>query len=202
MREPDPQVAALAILGEAMAGRGSVRAIVETERAGQAALVRSIDLPAKMRGDRPIFEAWGIEFGKPIGDGLFVEARLPPGWKKERTDHSLWSKLVDEKGRERAAIFYKAAIYDRDAHMSACQRYRIDGFHNPDCKTVAQAAVLDGEKVIWRSERFPITRQNEIGVLDRETGEYSVLPIRDQARAQAKAWLAANKPDWESALAY
>jgi hypothetical protein len=34
------------------------------------------------------------------------------------SDHAMWSYLVDELGRERVSIFYKAAFYDRSAHMS------------------------------------------------------------------------------------
>ena len=30
----------------------------------------------------------------------------------------MWSSVVDELGRERAAVFYKAAFYDRRAHMT------------------------------------------------------------------------------------
>ena len=203
MKRPNAEMTMVAMLGEAMAGRNPGNAIVEAERAGQAALVNSTELPTKMGGDRRIFEAWGIQFGEPDEDGLFIQAKLPPGWRKERTDHQMWSKLVDEKGRERASIFYKAAFYDRDAHMSACRRYRVDGYRNRDYKTIAQAVVLDGNnKVIWESERLPVTPENERGVLNRQTGDYDVVPIRDQAQAQAYIWLRANKPDWENPLAY
>ena len=52
--------------------------------------------------------------------------KLPAGWKKQATDHSMWSKLLDESGAVVASIFYKAAFYDRIAEMNCapyCRRY-------------------------------------------------------------------------------
>lgn len=97
------------------------------EAAGQAALVASDTLPTDLGWgdhirDRAILEAAGVQFlGVCENDPLFQRVILPAGWKKVPTDHSMWSKLVDETGRERAAIFYKAAFYDRKAHMTVSQ---------------------------------------------------------------------------------
>ena len=68
---------------------------------------------------REQLEEMGIVFGEDVDD-LFVEVKLPEGWKKVPTDHSMWTDLVDEKGRKRASIFYKAAFYDMSAHISIC----------------------------------------------------------------------------------
>ena len=96
--------------------------IEASESCGQSELVNSTQLPVKVRGDKTKLEAAGVVFGEPTqGDSLFCEATLPEGWKKERTDHSMWSKLVDADGNERASIFYKAAFYDRDAFMNVAE---------------------------------------------------------------------------------
>ena len=58
-------------------------------------------------------------------DDLFMEVELPTGWSLKRTDHSMWSNLIDNKGRERASIFYKAAFYDRDAFINFNRRFHI-----------------------------------------------------------------------------
>ncbi len=98
---------------------GNPSAIEAQESRGQGELVNSTQLPSQITG-KEILEKAGVKFGKPLEDDpLFCDAELPEGWKKERTDHSLWSKLVDADGKERATIFYKAASYDRDAFMSA-----------------------------------------------------------------------------------
>ena len=92
--------------------------IEAAESQGQSELVRSVQLPTQVRGAKQKLIDAGVVFGEQCeGDELFCKATLPPGWKKEKTDHSLWSKLVAADGVERALIFYKAAFYDRDAFM-------------------------------------------------------------------------------------
>jgi hypothetical protein len=98
---------------------GNPGAIEEQEAQGQKELMNSTQLPAKVdEGLKKELEEAGVVFGEPdANDPLFCDATLPPGWKKQATDHSMWSKLVDDQGQERASIFYKAAFYDRDAFM-------------------------------------------------------------------------------------
>ncbi|MCX4912837.1 hypothetical protein [Streptomyces sp. NBC_00687] len=99
---------------------GDAGAVIEAqERAGQAQLVHSDRLPTRIQGDRAEFEALGFTFGEPdVSDPLFTPATLPDGWKRERSDHAMWSYITDPQGRRRVSIFYKAAFYDRDAFMS------------------------------------------------------------------------------------
>lgn len=98
---------------------GEVGSIIESEeRAGQAQLVNSTQLPTRLQSPREDFEAVGFTFGAPTsGDPMFMEGTLPQGWKREASDHAMWSHIVDEHGRRRASIFYKAAFYDRRADM-------------------------------------------------------------------------------------
>ena len=99
---------------------GNPNAILQQEAQGQNEFVNSAVLPKKINGgNRAEFEAIGIVFHDPVeGDPLFINCTLPQGWTKQKTDHSMWSNLVDEQGKIRATIFYKAAFYDRDAFMS------------------------------------------------------------------------------------
>lgn len=91
--------------------------VYEMERAGQAQLVNSDLLPTDVR-NRPAFEALGFVFGEQVdGDPLFQRTTLPDGWKREPSDHDMWSYVVDETGTRRVAVFYKAAFYDRRAFM-------------------------------------------------------------------------------------
>jgi len=109
---------ALLMLAASMGPGGSDQAIAEQERAGQAQLVTSDRLPTEIRGDRASFEELGFTFGDPDPrDPLFAPATLPEGWKRESSDHAMWSYIVDELGRRRVGIFYKAAFYDRRADM-------------------------------------------------------------------------------------
>lgn len=115
----DP-VEAMLILAASMGPGGLNQAIAEQERAGQAQLVNSEQLPTDLNGcGKADFEALGISFGDPTpGDPLFQSATLPDGWKREAADHDMWSYVVDQFGRRRIAVFYKAAFYDRRAFMS------------------------------------------------------------------------------------
>lgn len=91
--------------------------ITDMESAGQQQLVKSDLLPTDCR-NHPEFEALGFVFGEVVEDDpLFRHATLPQGWKREASDHAMWSYLVDETGTRRVAIFYKAAFYDRRAFM-------------------------------------------------------------------------------------
>lgn len=119
---------------------GSMRALVDvmpgmiehSERRGQRELVESTLLPtdfsySNKARDRAILESWGFKLGDVVeGDPMFMHVELPDGWTREGTDHAMHSSILDEKGRKRIAIFYKAASYDRSASASLCGRYTID----------------------------------------------------------------------------
>lgn len=92
--------------------------IEASERRGQAELVESSVLPTQMDPDREAYEALGFRFGEAVGgDPLFIHADLPPGWTRQAANHAMWSHLLDAEGRHRVTVFYKAAFYDRRAHM-------------------------------------------------------------------------------------
>lgn len=103
-------------LAEAMAG-GPDAPIKRQERDGQRQLVNSEMLPTDHGDDTP-WLALGFTFGSPDkNDPLFQPATLPEGWHREGGNHAMWSYLLDQHGRQRVGIFYKAAFYDRSAHM-------------------------------------------------------------------------------------
>lgn len=88
------------------------------EAAGQQQLVNSDRLPVDTDGQDQAFIDLGFTFGEPDADDpLFRPATLPEGWTRRASDHDMWSYLVDETGTDRVSIFYKAAFYDRRAHM-------------------------------------------------------------------------------------
>lgn len=166
------------------------------EAAGQAALVNNSMLPREMLYGctREKLAQMGITLGARHGSGLFVEAQLPEGWKKQATSHSMWSDLLDEKGRRRASIFYKAAFYDQSAHISLCKRFAVelepcDEDGNPIGRgeySHLRTVVKDGDSTI-----------HVVGICKARDFDTS-----DDHSRLAKAWLDEHYPDWQDPMAY
>jgi hypothetical protein len=114
--------------------------IYAQETRGQQELVESSQLPSKGNygvDARTQYEKMGIKvIGKSKNDDLFFDVELPQGWVLNETCHSMHSELLDEHGRKRAGIFYKAAFYDRTADITFHNRirYKVDrlGFFEGD----------------------------------------------------------------------
>lgn len=147
----------------ALAGMvSSVETVVdEIHRRGQSEMVHQrTQLPAKFDGKEAL-EKFGVKFGDPVkGDSLFVQAELPKGWSIQSLGHPLWTKLVDEKGRKRATIFYNAAFYDRAAHGSAVRRFSSHYSYDEN-ETFITPQIRDGDEIIWSGEPIPANRQKE-----------------------------------------
>ena len=154
------------------------------ERHGQDALINTAQLPVYCRG-RFALEKAGVVFGdRDADDPIFCAATLPDGWTKVPSPNSsYWSYLLDDKGRRRAMIFYKAAFYDRSAHMDVLPRFTVDVDYGDNDRT---AKVLDGDAVIWQSETIP-------------GNDYSVS---ENVRNQANSWLAEHYPLHADCSAY
>jgi hypothetical protein len=156
------------------------------EAAGQATLCASAQLPKEINGaTREQLEAIGFKFGANV-DELFVTAHLPPAWKKVAGDNAYWSWILDDKNRKRASIFYKAAFYDRRAHMRMERRFNVSLYDDAADKDWNRAAVKDGD--------------NECAYFGvYKTGDYDTQKAKD---AECRAWLAEHQPLWNDPLAY
>ena len=99
---------------------GNPSAIENQEAEGQKEFCNSSQLP-RTDGYNDVkaqYEMMGIRvLRKTEGDDLFYDVELPSNWKIKATDHSMWSNLKNEKGKIIASMFYKAAFYDRGAHI-------------------------------------------------------------------------------------
>lgn len=128
------------------------RGIEASERRGQEQLLQSTVLPTE-GSDGEEFAALGFKFGPKVeGDELFREATLPDGWKKEGSDHDMWSYIVDERGIHRVSVFYKAAFYDRRAFMRTTRAgwevgtEAVYGEKEPTAETMKWALLTTGER--------------------------------------------------------
>jgi hypothetical protein len=186
-----------AILAEGII-RGGSGMIEAMEARGQAELINSAVLPAEGSAGS-VWEKIGVRFGAPVdGDPIFRHVELPAGWKKVATDHSMHSHLVDDKGRVRARIFYKAAFYDRSASIHLARRfeatYEPEGGWDAPYEAPVFAIVRDCDREIWRSP----APYNASG----EPGSSSWVPRSEGATLAAAAWLNEHWPNWRDVTAY
>lgn len=168
------------------------------EAAGQRALVASAVLPVK--GPWPILTSMGIKNLSAVqGDDLFCNVELPPGWQKRATDHSMWSELVDDKGRKRASIFYKAAFYDRDAFMHVTHFIDLETvYYQPDGETPHDWDTSGGpacSRIEVRDKAGVVHQRSEL----IQSRDYEAT---DAASVAMKAWADEHFPDRGNPLAY
>lgn len=130
------------------------------EAQGQKDFVASTSFPKKMRPSKESYEKLGFVFGKDIDD-IFIEAQLPKGWKKEGSDHSMWSYILDDKGRRRVSVFYKAAFYDRNSHANIDGRYYVTSIYSDSALAddiqdgnCCFALIDGGQAIVKRSPQF------------------------------------------------
>lgn len=192
-------------LGAALA-LGTDGAIRMQEKMGQTDVVFSDNIPVDRHGiadDRLL--ALGFVLGpRAVDREIFQSATLPPGWKKKASDHDMWSYIIDERGRTRFSIFYKAAFYDRSAHMHATCRFAVDTDYAKSEKTTKHhVTVTDGGKVIKRFNgtltRPPADDPRTPGYDAAVRAYYDEL---DALRAQARAWLLKERPEYKDFTAY
>lgn len=175
----------------AMSGEQNV--LENMEREGQQNAIRRVQLARNLQPNKEIWEQLGFKFYDIEGDNVLCNATLPEGWSLEATEHSMWTNILDEQGRIRGQMFYKAAFYDRSAHMSLKQRYNI-------CTDYAEEKVdvyfgNDEEKLyvagtITRS--LNATREARLRFYEKE----------DSLRKNAINWAQENYPNYEDVTAY
>lgn len=164
------------------------------EAAGQASMVAACHLPRRVTGFLGgttidfVAQRLGITLGA-IVDDLFIAANLPDGWKMVPTAHSMHSDLVDDKGRRRAGIFYKAAFYDRNADMRLDCRYSY--------RTVYDRTQDEGPV---KFEAFDVVTGAVL--FSSEPAAYRDWAAQDVARKVCEAWLTEHFPQYENPFHY
>lgn len=175
--------------------------ITGMEAAGQRQIVQSTVIPRDRDAySRDItdatYEALGFVFGDATDD-LFQEVTLPKGWSRNGSDHNMWSHIVDQYGRERVAVFYKAAFYDRSAHasltsvfgyVSSCAHHGSDVIFDYDWATPFEVAKAAYQLIERQQEYVDMYGPDQMDVPDRvaeieaEIAKYKA--IADVAKAK------------------
>lgn len=185
---------------------GSSNYIQGMEAEGQRQLVNSLEIPRDWRGFKEdLLKEMGFYIPPSLqtdrGD-IFRPADLPNGWSKKGSDHAMWSYLVDEKGFRRFSIFYKAAFYDRSAHIGVERRFRIVRDYDAPDDTMTytvEAAMPNGErKVIYTfTHEKKIARNDSADATQEERTAYwdARDAIEKECGEACTSWLTERFPD-------
>lgn len=151
-----------------------------------------------------VLEATGFTFGDPE-DGIFTKATIPDGWKFSALGHAMWSDLLDAEGSKRASVFYKAAFYDRTAHISFEPRYQV-GYQEigdyDEGTARSRYAVLDSR---GRESALFVPNEEYRKTYDRNMSDEEASIHRNRWGEDRKAcwsWLAENFPEHDNVMAY
>lgn len=177
---------------------GSSSAIERMEADGRRQLLASCDLPTN-GSDDPEFLRLGFTFGEPHArDPLFRPATLPKGWTRAGTDHAMHSKILDELGRERVGVFYKAAFYDRraDMHLTTVFGYVSDSLWNDtdpildaEWATVEAVTAAIGGYIAREKESLDLWQRPDVAARRTEYAAQRVAEAQESIR-KAEALLA------------
>lgn len=180
--------------------------------AGARQVVASESLPTNISG-REEWESLGFAFGQPfVDDPMFRPAVLPPGWSKQRTDHSMWNNIVDASGNVRGQFFCKAVFYDRDALMhEPYTRYILrqvysDGPRHDDYYDGAKHIAYDVIDRCGDVRKFRASATVEL-LSPKKGGDHRAWwdehgVLKAAVIAECNAWLGANFSDHKNAAAY
>lgn len=172
-----------------------VQMVLASDTQGQRALVSRLHLPRQIDQLHPITwhelcERWDLRI---VGnfDALFFAVEMPKGWRMHPlNEHSMWSILEDELGRERATVFYRANRPRKSATLYVRNRFDIyEHYEDPSDNTVRIICARDGQRIFREFGRVPFGG----------TGFFKEV---ERVRATARAWFAEEFPGWEDPFAY
>ena len=175
---------------------GEENVLKHMEAEGQDEMVKHTLFAKKMRPSKEVYENLGFVFTDIPGDDLLCNAILPDGWKLVKTDHSMWNDLLDEKGRKRGSMFYKAAFYDRDAFIDLSPRYGVHVNYDEKDESYGEVYFGDSENKLFVAGQVRISYDEPLEVRRTKYDE------RDRLCELARQFGDENYPDWEDVLAY
>lgn len=135
-------------------GGGGISNIMRSQ--AQSNLERITDQVPK--GDLIDLTAMGLVVLGPVeGDLLFVHVQFPDGWTKKRTDHGMYTDILDEKGRKRGTIMYKPDFWDRDGRTYSVPRFSV-GYDSPKWEDPSAGNIIipivknSNGVIVWRGK--------------------------------------------------
>lgn len=173
------------------------------ERGAQEVAAQRERLPTEGL-NRQLAEAAGIQVHEiDEQDPIWTRCTLPEGWSIQQTDHSMHLDLLDDQQRRRAGIFYKAAFYDRSAHVQFCRRYAVDCYGDDCSKPQRKAGEPYGQETHMRAlVRDTATNEVLFATDWLERADPRDWTVEEQHQKGASEWLGAYYPDHHDPAAY
>lgn len=172
---------------------GGSKAVEAQEARGARQLHGATVLPTSGTEDAELWVKLGFKLGEPFPDDpLFRPAEFPAGWRITNNPENpdpRGMQLVDNRGRRRAYVFYKAAYYDRKASIRLVTRYEV--CHRRYDPRSLSTEVLDNASGAAIPLEDPPRQENE------QDWEYD-----RRIRTAAEATLIGRYPLWRDPAAY
>lgn len=143
---------------------------------------------------------FGLGGPSPYRKG-FRKAVLPEGWKIKPSDHYMYSWVIDEKGRRRAQIGYKAqdnwVSFHLERRFSPSFAKDDEGESEDDKGATVVAVIQDSDrKEVWRGPTVPeVDKKKNPRWFEQPTA-------LDVACKLAEEKLVQIAPDWKNVEAY
>lgn len=173
------------------------------DRLAHSDLARDSLIPADIEpGQREALERAGVSFGAPDERSpRLLRVVLPEGWKIVKSDHPMYSNLLDDAGRARATIAYSRI--DGVAWTRCLRRFRA-GYVTDDPfewrnEPLVPAILDSGGAVLWRGTKVPRDTEEQRRAAWRSE---EVKTDVQKATAAAEAKLDEVAPRWRDASAY
>jgi hypothetical protein len=183
------------MLLDALTGGSTGPSFIEaSEKRGQQQLVASAVMPTDRKGDAEEYAALGFVFGEIVeGDEIFIHCALPEGWTKQASDHDMWSYILDDLGRRRVAVFYKAAFYDRSAfcRIETAYSYLSSALYEKrepildDVWLTPKRAAVELDQIAQRCDESAKSARTYAGRNDGQRDYWVGEIVKDEAEAAA-----------------
>lgn len=199
LKKPEKEDGKL-LLFERLLGMGEPGSeVIRQERRGNRDLVNSTALPTQGLNKQKL-EKMGFEVYGPFEDDpIFTDTKFPEGWSRKLIN-DLHSEVLDDKGRVRLVCFYKAAFYDRGAHISFVRRFDVHtlgfSFLNHDNHISEDDFEEYYSKVVIDKLKSKVVLQYKVPGRKPSWEEESLF------NDKCYKWLAENYPKYEDSTEY
>ena len=188
------EIDALMMFARIMSGEKNIVEHMESE--GQQYAVSNTMMAKRMRPSIEEWENLGFRFTDIPGDSVLCEATMPEGWSMRATSHSMWNEIIDENGMKRGSMFYKAAFYDRSAHMMLEHRYGVCTIYVDEEQTTREVYFGDSNEKLFVAGQVYMSGEES---REEAKAKYEEL---DRLEDLARKYGDENYPDWRNVHAY